>query len=436
MLDAYLHYRMVDVSSIKELARRWYPRAYFASPPKHGGHRALADIRESIQELRYYREAVFVPPPGPDSVSARQIAARYAIGTGPDDQEPPAPGGGRIRFGPVTGVPLCFIQPGSERRAMVGVAQLVRAPGLWSWGPGVRVPSPTPKKQQVSALTCGYVGFVLARFCLILGAAVSDFGADLESDLAQRSRVLGWLIVGGVALSSGSRFHGAPARHARAGQMIWLSGAARPGAEGRHRRHVRVMPVSAGRPRMCWCAVGGTIAVRWRMRPFVPVADRDWVRRLRCGGDAAIVAAAAAGGDRDAGRWHGGRGRDGPGGPGRGRSGLSSVPLILVHPAVPGPWHWHRPACCGHGLRCARAGPREVGGQREIATSGLGSRGICLARWRFSPHGAGASYDTLDSGRGPGRLPATGRRRRSGGPPSAGSAALARAGRPGRGDGV
>ena len=66
-LDAYLHYRMVDVSSIKELARRWYPRAYFASPPKHGGHRALADITESIQELRYYREAVFVPPPGPDS---------------------------------------------------------------------------------------------------------------------------------------------------------------------------------------------------------------------------------------------------------------------------------------------------------------------------------------------------------------------------------
>jgi oligoribonuclease len=86
-LDAYLHYRMVDVSSVKELARRWYPRVYFASPPKHGGHRALADIRESIQELRYYRETVFVPPPGPDSVSARQIAARYAIGTGPDDQQ-------------------------------------------------------------------------------------------------------------------------------------------------------------------------------------------------------------------------------------------------------------------------------------------------------------------------------------------------------------
>jgi oligoribonuclease len=77
-LDAYLHYRMVDVSSIKELARRWYPRAYFASPVKHGGHRALADIKESVQELRYYREAIFVPQPGPDSSAARQIAARYS----------------------------------------------------------------------------------------------------------------------------------------------------------------------------------------------------------------------------------------------------------------------------------------------------------------------------------------------------------------------
>jgi oligoribonuclease len=82
-LDGFLHYRMVDVSSIKELARRWYPRAYFASPPKHGGHRALADIKESIRELRYYREAVFVPLPGPDSATARQIAARY---TGPQER--------------------------------------------------------------------------------------------------------------------------------------------------------------------------------------------------------------------------------------------------------------------------------------------------------------------------------------------------------------
>src|SRR5262245_60434722 len=89
-LDAFLHYRMVDVSSIKELARRWYPRAYFASPEKHGGHRALADITESIQELRYYRDTVFVPPPGPDSVTARQIAARYANASGPQSSEEPA----------------------------------------------------------------------------------------------------------------------------------------------------------------------------------------------------------------------------------------------------------------------------------------------------------------------------------------------------------
>ncbi|RAY11879.1 oligoribonuclease [Actinomadura craniellae] len=74
-LDAHLHYRMIDVSSIKELARRWYPRVYFASPEKKGGHRALADITESIRELRYYRAAVFVPQPGPDSQTARALAA-------------------------------------------------------------------------------------------------------------------------------------------------------------------------------------------------------------------------------------------------------------------------------------------------------------------------------------------------------------------------
>jgi oligoribonuclease len=77
-LDEFLHYRMIDVSSVKELARRWYPRAYFASPTKVGGHRALADIRESITELRYYRETVFVPAPGPDSATAREVAARFA----------------------------------------------------------------------------------------------------------------------------------------------------------------------------------------------------------------------------------------------------------------------------------------------------------------------------------------------------------------------
>jgi oligoribonuclease len=85
-LDAYLHYRMVDVSSIKELARRWYPRVYFASPEKHGGHRALADIRESIRELQYYREAVFVPQPGPDTPTARQLAARFAAEPAADEQ--------------------------------------------------------------------------------------------------------------------------------------------------------------------------------------------------------------------------------------------------------------------------------------------------------------------------------------------------------------
>lgn len=79
-LEAHLHYRIIDVSSIKELAHRWFPRAYYNSPKKVGGHRALADIRESIAELRYYREAVFVAPPGPDSEAAKAIAARYEIG--------------------------------------------------------------------------------------------------------------------------------------------------------------------------------------------------------------------------------------------------------------------------------------------------------------------------------------------------------------------
>jgi oligoribonuclease len=77
-LERHLHYRIVDVSSIKELARRWYPRAYFASPVKHGNHRALADIQESIEELRYYRAAIFVPPPGPDSQLARSLAEQHA----------------------------------------------------------------------------------------------------------------------------------------------------------------------------------------------------------------------------------------------------------------------------------------------------------------------------------------------------------------------
>ncbi|WP_447948105.1 oligoribonuclease [Microbacterium maritypicum] len=75
-VDQWLHYRNVDVSSIKELSRRWYPRVFFQAPPKDGGHRALADILESIRELRYYRDAVFVDEPGPSSDEAREIAAR------------------------------------------------------------------------------------------------------------------------------------------------------------------------------------------------------------------------------------------------------------------------------------------------------------------------------------------------------------------------
>ena len=74
-LDGFLHYRMVDVSSIKELTRRWYPRVYFSQPQKGLAHRALADIKESIRELRYYRGTVFVPPPGPTSEQAQQAAA-------------------------------------------------------------------------------------------------------------------------------------------------------------------------------------------------------------------------------------------------------------------------------------------------------------------------------------------------------------------------
>ncbi|MDX6230999.1 MAG: oligoribonuclease [Frankiales bacterium] len=86
-LETWLHYRMVDVSSVKELARRWYPRAYFASPEKSGGHRALADIRESIEELRYYRSTVFVPQPGPDSETAAKAAAAVLAAREPVESE-------------------------------------------------------------------------------------------------------------------------------------------------------------------------------------------------------------------------------------------------------------------------------------------------------------------------------------------------------------
>ena len=120
----FLHYRIVDVSSIKELARRWFPRAYFQAPAKRGNHRALADIQESIEELRYYREAVFVPRPGPDSDAARAIARSTAarspgcpLATGrrgriPIPRNPPDS-------------PTLLVGPGTSRGHMVGVAQLV-----------------------------------------------------------------------------------------------------------------------------------------------------------------------------------------------------------------------------------------------------------------------------------------------------------------------
>src|SRR5436305_6768940 len=97
-LENYLHYRMVDVSSVKELARRWYPKTYFNSPPKRGGHRALADILESIDELKYYRSTVFVPQPGPDAETAAAAASAIVGASVPpvaapdlDGDAPPLP---------------------------------------------------------------------------------------------------------------------------------------------------------------------------------------------------------------------------------------------------------------------------------------------------------------------------------------------------------
>lgn len=81
-LDDFLHYRMIDVSSIKELCRRWYPRIYFGQPEKGLAHRALADIHESIRELKYYRQTAFVAPPGPSTSDIAAIAAEL----GPDSR--------------------------------------------------------------------------------------------------------------------------------------------------------------------------------------------------------------------------------------------------------------------------------------------------------------------------------------------------------------
>ncbi|WP_077080252.1 oligoribonuclease [Mycobacterium numidiamassiliense] len=83
-LDSFLHYRMIDVSSIKELCRRWYPRIYFGQPAKGVTHRALADIKESIRELQFYRRTAFVPLPGPSTSEIAQVAADIE-GTGGND---------------------------------------------------------------------------------------------------------------------------------------------------------------------------------------------------------------------------------------------------------------------------------------------------------------------------------------------------------------
>jgi oligoribonuclease len=98
-IDAFLHYRIVDVSSIKELVRRWYPRVYFAAPAKAGNHRALADIRESIEELRYYRAAVFVEPPGPASDAAKALAAEHGGSLGEGHKSAPTAAGGASATG-------------------------------------------------------------------------------------------------------------------------------------------------------------------------------------------------------------------------------------------------------------------------------------------------------------------------------------------------
>jgi oligoribonuclease len=87
-LDAHLHYRMVDVSSVKELCRRWFPRVFYAKPEKGLAHRALADIEESIRELEYYRRTLFVAPPGPTSEQAQAVAAQVAA-TRFDPLQPP-----------------------------------------------------------------------------------------------------------------------------------------------------------------------------------------------------------------------------------------------------------------------------------------------------------------------------------------------------------
>ena len=92
-LDDFLHYRMIDVSSIKELCRRWYPRIYFGQPEKGLAHRALADIHESIRELRYYRQTAFVAPPGPSTSDIAAVAAELGPPRQDEKQDDSAPEG-------------------------------------------------------------------------------------------------------------------------------------------------------------------------------------------------------------------------------------------------------------------------------------------------------------------------------------------------------
>ena len=168
-LDAYLHYRLIDVSSIKELVRRWYPRVYFSSPPKRGNHRALADARESIAELRYYREAVMVPGAGPSSDEARGIAAQHVVDhAGPpstdSDRRPTARATCRaaapltgVRGTPPTSVHFCpaaATDDGSRRhrRGHGGCSSAGRAPGCGPGGRGFKSRHSPQVTPQVSDL--------------------------------------------------------------------------------------------------------------------------------------------------------------------------------------------------------------------------------------------------------------------------------------------
>ena len=120
-LDSFLHYRMIDVSSIKELCRRWYPRIYFGQPAKGLAHRALADIHESIRELQYYRDTAFVPPPGPATSEIAAVVADLQSETDtPEETDSAAERLERL----VSTSPLVSPLSG-PRAAMVGVVQLV-----------------------------------------------------------------------------------------------------------------------------------------------------------------------------------------------------------------------------------------------------------------------------------------------------------------------